>query len=143
MTERKVREYATDEIAVSFDAALCIHSGRCLRGVPEVFDLEARPWIQPANADAERVMRTVDRCPSGALQWRSLSGSQDAPVPEESPSLRFRRNGPIYVRGNFTIVGGDGELLTESRRVALCRCGASDNKPFCDNSHKETGWKAE
>jgi uncharacterized Fe-S cluster protein YjdI len=142
MADTKPREYTADEVAVSFDANLCIHSGRCLKGLPEVFDLEKRPWIQPGNADAERVIETVDRCPSGALQWRSLKVGHAAPVAEEQPTMQVRRDGPIYVRGNVELDGGDGEPITESRRFALCRCGQSQNKPFCDNTHEETGWKA-
>jgi uncharacterized Fe-S cluster protein YjdI len=136
------REYRTDQIAVSFDPAICIHTGRCLRGLPQVFDLEARPWIQPEHATAEDVIEVINRCPSGALQWRMLDGNQEDEVATETPALRLTRDGPIYVRGNVGITGADGEALTHSHRVALCRCGHSANKPFCDNSHREAGWKA-
>ncbi|MHA7280009.1 CDGSH iron-sulfur domain-containing protein [Arthrobacter sp. MDT2-2] len=53
-------------------------------------------------------------------------------------------NGPLLVRGDFELVGADGNELPRTRRtVALCRCGASVLKPYCDGSHKLTGFKSE
>lgn len=53
-------------------------------------------------------------------------------------------NGPLLIRGDFELVGADGNELPRTRRtVALCRCGASVLKPYCDGSHKLTGFKSE
>jgi len=53
-------------------------------------------------------------------------------------------NGPLLVRGDFDIVDPDGNRLRRSRKtVALCRCGASVIKPYCDGSHKLIGFKTE
>ena len=53
-------------------------------------------------------------------------------------------NGPLLIRGDFEIVGADGNELPRTRRtVALCRCGASVLKPYCDGSHKLTGFTTE
>jgi CDGSH-type Zn-finger protein len=49
-------------------------------------------------------------------------------------------NGPNYLRGNIVLKYGDDVTLTDTR-MALCRCGASSNKPFCDNSHKKVGFE--
>ena len=52
-------------------------------------------------------------------------------------------DGPLIVRGRFTITGQDGEPVPAGRRtVALCRCGRSAIKPFCDGSHVRTGFRA-
>jgi CDGSH-type Zn-finger protein len=48
-------------------------------------------------------------------------------------------NGPTYLRGKLTLREGEGAL--EDTRIALCRCGASQHKPFCDNSHKKIGFE--
>jgi uncharacterized Fe-S cluster protein YjdI len=64
------RAYEAPGITVWFDADVCQHSGNCLAGLAAVFDSQARPWIQPANAPAEEVAAQVRRCPSGALQYR-------------------------------------------------------------------------
>ena len=54
------------------------------------------------------------------------------------------RNGPYLVRGPFTIVDQDGEEIEAKRKViALCRCGKSQIRPFCDGTHKAIGFKAE
>lgn len=136
------KEYQLGDLAVSFDSALCIHSGRCLQGAPGVFNLKQRPWIQLDKDSEDHVVDTVNRCPSGALQWRTTDAHRADPVPGEAPLILVSENGPLYIRGSIELDGGDGEVLIESPRLALCRCGQSSNKPFCDNTHRETAWKA-
>ncbi len=70
MPKRK-QHYATDEITVTFDPNICIHSAECLKTLPEVFDVSKKRWIRPENASAGKVVETVDRCPSGALRIES------------------------------------------------------------------------
>jgi CDGSH-type Zn-finger protein len=48
--------------------------------------------------------------------------------------------GPLFLRGRIRIKDADGRLIREDTRVALCRCGASENKPFCDGSHRRIGF---
>jgi CDGSH-type Zn-finger protein len=57
--------------------------------------------------------------------------------------IRFKENGPIIVTGEVSVVGADGAEVKEIENVALCRCGHSENKPFCDGSHVASGFKAE
>ncbi len=53
------------------------------------------------------------------------------------------RDGPLLVRGPFTLVGASGEeIATQRRTVALCRCGRSKLRPLCDGTHKLTGFSA-
>jgi uncharacterized Fe-S cluster protein YjdI len=66
---KRLQLYETDEIAVSFDPNLCIHSGRCVRGLPAVFDVKRKRWIRPELATAGEVAAQVRKCPSGALQY--------------------------------------------------------------------------
>ncbi len=66
----EVKEYTRDRLTVIWDAAKCTHSGRCVRGLPAVFNLQQRPWIQLDKATIEETMAQVDRCPSGALSYR-------------------------------------------------------------------------
>jgi len=52
-------------------------------------------------------------------------------------------NGPYLVRGDFKVSNVDGDLITKRRKtVALCRCGRSRTKPFCDGTHKAIGFRA-
>ena len=59
--------------------------------------------------------------------------------------ITVRENGPYLVRGPITIVDADGvqfDLPADKPAVALCRCGGSTNKPFCDGTHSKTGFAA-
>lgn len=69
LTEQGYKRYIGDKIDVYFKAQVCQHSGRCVRGNSKVFNLERRPWIDVNAADYEEIMRLVDNCPSGALQY--------------------------------------------------------------------------
>jgi len=131
------REYTGSGITVSFDASVCIHVAECLNRLPEVFDVRARPWINLENADPDQVAETVLQCPSGALRYERATGeTSDSEDSGEIPTIRAWRNGPLRIAGNVEIVNRDGKTILEGNRTALCRCGASRNKPFCDNSHQ-------
>ena len=129
------REYTSDTIIVTFEPRLCIHSGRCLQSLPEVFDTEKTPWIQPGNAAADRIADAVIKCPTGALHFNRLDGEQDE-VPDIQTTVEVRPNGPLFLRGEIQIRNAGGDIIREDTRVALCRCGYSSNKPFCDGSHR-------
>ena len=137
------REYVGDAIAIGWESKLCIHAGECVRGMPEVFDAEARPWISVANAAgrADALAAVIRRCPTGALHYRRLDGA-DAEAADASVSVAVQSDGPLYVRGDLRISDGNGATIREDVRTALCRCGDSANKPFCDNSHIAAGFSA-
>ena len=135
------KAYRSEKITVSFDLQRCIHARECVRGLLEVFDTEKRPWIQPDRAEPDAITTVVLRCPSGALQLEREDGVQETP-PEENV-VAIAENGPLYARGDIEIKSPEGDTLFREIRVALCRCGASQNKPFCDNTHKEIGFRHE
>ncbi len=137
----KIREYTGDGITVRYDVKRCIHAGECTRGLPAAFDVEKRPWIQPGNALADEVAGVVRRCPSGALQFERTDSGTAESTPTENVIL-ITPNGPLYVSGDVSITTQDGEQVHQGTRVALCRCGASENKPFCDNAHKKIEFHA-
>jgi uncharacterized Fe-S cluster protein YjdI len=70
MEPKRLQTYETDEIVVTFDPNLCIHSGVCVRGLHAVFDVTRKRWVRPDLATAEEVAAQIDRCPSGALQYQ-------------------------------------------------------------------------
>jgi uncharacterized Fe-S cluster protein YjdI len=65
---KRLQEYHTDDITVTFDPAICTHSAVCIRGLPVVFDVRRTRWVQLESASADEVEAQVARCPSGALQ---------------------------------------------------------------------------
>lgn len=133
------RVYTGRAIEVHWEPRLCIHSGRCFRALGAVFDPDRRPWVDPDAADPDSVARTVMSCPTGALHFRRLDGGLEE-QPEPGTTVAPAPNGPLFLRGRIRIVDGDGRLIREDTRVALCRCGASENKPFCDGSHRRIGF---
>lgn len=134
------RVYRNDQIAVSWEPKLCIHAGNCYRGLPEVFKPQSRPWISVDAASADEIAEVVMTCPTGALHFERLDDGPQEPQPDET-TIDARPNGPLYVRGHVRITGPGGRLIREDTRVALCRCGHSENKPFCDGSHRRVGFR--
>ena len=134
-----VKEYSTDEIVVEWEPRLCIHSGNCSRLLPKVFDRDRRPWVMADEAPADEIERVVAQCPSGALRTRRLKGL--SVVPPQRREIRASENGPLLVTGGVRIVDAEGNVLHEGERAALCRCGGSKNKPFCDGTHRTNGFK--
>jgi uncharacterized Fe-S cluster protein YjdI/CDGSH-type Zn-finger protein len=134
------RVYRGRDIEVSFDLDQCIHIGECVRRMPAVFALQRRPWVAPDGASADDVAALVERCPSGALQYRRLDGGAEEHGPEPA-TLTPMRNGPLLVRGRIEVRREDGTLEVLPR-ATLCRCGGSQSKPFCDNTHLRNGFRA-
>jgi|SRR6056297_189436 len=143
--EAKAKTYANDEIEVTFDAKKCMHSEHCWRELGSVFDPKKRPWINPDGADAQRVRDQVARCPSGALSitFKNQENMSDQPSADNAIEMKPLPNGPVMIQGNLKWKNKNGEEETVEGPCALCRCGASDNKPFCDGSHNKIGFKAD
>ena len=77
------------------------------------------------------------RCPSGALRTRRPGAPETRTEPLE---VEASAAGPLLVRGSVRILDADGNVLYEGEKAALCRCGGSANKPFCDGTHKTNGF---
>jgi uncharacterized Fe-S cluster protein YjdI len=148
-----MKEYADDDLVVSWRPERCLHSRNCVRGLPGVFDRSKRPWINMAGASSEEIMKTIDQCPSGALSYKRASenraceneaiGNESGEMEkmqDEPVSIRVTKNGPLLVEGNYVLVDQEGKRIVSSGPFALCRCGSSRNKPFCDGSHVRTGF---
>jgi CDGSH-type Zn-finger protein/uncharacterized Fe-S cluster protein YjdI len=137
---RKTHEYEGDGITVRFEPRRCIHAKECVQGLPPVFDPNRRPWVDPHGAEADAIAGVVSRCPTGALQFERADGGLAEEIPTRN-KVTIVPDGPLYVWGEIEIqLPGEEEPRSETR-VALCRCGESKNKPFCDDSHYESGFK--
>ncbi|HMM41440.1 MAG TPA: (4Fe-4S)-binding protein [Thermomicrobiales bacterium] len=132
------RAYTAPDITVYFDVRRCIHFAACVRGLPQVFDRDARPWIRADGAPAEQIAEIVRRCPTGALHYELRDGP--AEEPDATVTIAPQPDGPLFVRGDIVIQAGDREV--RGARAALCRCGQSGNKPFCDGTHAKVGWRS-
>lgn len=135
-TAFKIFKYKSNDIEVLYDQKRCIHAAECVRGLPGVFDINRKPWIDPELATADEIAAVIKRCPSGALKFVHSDNSKQE-VLNNAGRINVPQDGPLYISGDVTIIDQNGKEVTHEGRVALCRCGASKNKPFCDNSHKE------
>ncbi|KAA3609952.1 MAG: hypothetical protein D8M58_08080 [Calditrichaeota bacterium] len=138
MAEKTIK-YKNEEITVLWKPGLCIHSAKCVGGLPSVFDVKRKPWIDVNAATAENIMKTINTCPSQALSYLKTKGDEE----EDGKLLEVNmmKNGPLLLSGSFCVKDADGNIIKEGDKAALCRCGASANKPFCDGQHKQIGFK--
>lgn len=137
---RALQTYEGEEVTVTFDPSLCIHSEECVRGLPTVFDPTRKRWIRPDEATADEVVAAVGRCPSGALRARR-QGEVAAPSgPETEVTITVSPDGPVLLRGRLRFENAAGETVATADAAALCRCGATANPPFCDGSHTRVGF---
>jgi uncharacterized Fe-S cluster protein YjdI len=143
------RKYTNGEVTVVWRPKLCIHSMICFEGLPEVFDPDRRPWIIPGNSNTKTIVEQVKACPSGALTYYlndpETAGAglaeEEEPTPHPETIIEILPNGPMLVRGFITLKDKEGKEVRKGPVTALCRCGATRNKPFCDGAHSRIGFK--
>jgi uncharacterized Fe-S cluster protein YjdI len=63
------KEYSNGEVTIVWQSAKCIHSANCARNAAAVFRPKERPWIVPEASTTEKIIETVQKCPSGALTF--------------------------------------------------------------------------
>jgi len=131
------KSYTNNEIKVIWNADLCIHSANCVNSLNAVFNPKQKPWIDMQAASTEKIISAVNNCPSGALTHKWKNELEEEKQSEQS-SVKIQVNfgGPYLVKGSVVVVDKDGSETVKEGTIALCRCGASQNKPFCDGSHK-------
>lgn len=130
-----MKEYTNDEITVFWNPVKCIHSRNCVNGLPQVFNRNKRPWINMKGASSEEIMMVIDRCPSGALSYKKSEPVQNPPA-----EIRAMKNGPLLVKGNCLLIDREDKEIASCGPFALCRCGGSKKKPFCDGTHLMIGF---
>ena len=140
MSDQPTHRYPGDAVDVAWDKRLCIHVGECTRARNEIFESGRKPWCDPNLAEPADVVEVVERCPSGALTYVPKDGTPvEAPPPENT--IAVANNGPLYAHGDLRIAGAPDDMPGVRTRAALCRCGQSANKPFCDNSHERVEFR--
>lgn len=137
--EKNIHSYESEDITIEFDSKRCIHSAECVNNLPSVFNPDNKPWVTPEEASVEKLKETVHHCPTGALHYK---GADSEEKPSRENTITIVPDGPLYLRGDIEIQNSEGETLLEDTRVAICRCGESQNKPLCDNTHKDVDFKA-
>ena len=132
----KTKEYTNGETTIVWEAEKCIHSAICVKGLPHVFQPKDRPWIKIDAATTDELVNQVKQCPSGALSYYMNDKSDKSSTSLET-KVEVLENGPLLVYGTLNVSHKDGTKETKNRTTAFCRCGASNNKPYCDGAHVE------
>jgi CDGSH-type Zn-finger protein len=138
--EEILQEYPGQEITVYFNRSICSGAGACVRGLPGVFRSgDSSNWIFPDEGTPDKIIDRVKACPSGALSCRI--GDGDVVVEgSEDEKITVVKDGPYNVEG-VALDSPNEPTHGAKSKYALCRCGLSKNKPFCDYSHAEKGWR--
>ena len=132
-TEDRRKDYTGSQITLHDNRGICSHAGRCSDGQPSVFRLKQEPWIDPDGAVREEIIAVVKRRPSGALSY-SVDGTEHRDQQRE-PAVLVSENGPYLITGEVDLADSPMGEGASREHYALCRCGASKNKPFCDGTH--------
>jgi CDGSH-type Zn-finger protein/uncharacterized Fe-S cluster protein YjdI len=140
MSDKVMFKYPGKASDVHWNRKLCIHIGECGRAKGELFINGRQPWCQPDLALNEEVEEIVQRCPTGALTYQHKNGESTEQAASEN-TINVAYNGPLYIKGDLDIECTTDDFNGVEFRAALCRCGQSKNKPFCDNSHEDAGFK--
>ena len=133
-------DYVGELITIHDNRGLCAHVGVCTSSLPEVWNSKRRPWIDPRGAGVDAIIETIRGCPSGALSY-SMAGVEHRDLPRE-PAILVTANGPYYVTGGIELAGATFGQGASREHYALCRCGQSKRKPFCDGAHWDIGFTA-
>jgi CDGSH-type Zn-finger protein/uncharacterized Fe-S cluster protein YjdI len=137
MSDSAVETARGKKATITFDGKLCIHARKCVISQPGVFRANVvGPWIDPDAASAEEVSFVAMNCPSGAIQVERHDGAA-AERPPKVNTITVRENGPIAVNAAIALAGKNIGI-----RATLCRCGQSNNKPYCDGSHVAAGFQS-
>lgn len=158
------RKYTNGEITVFWKPKKCIHASVCYTKLIGVFNPIKRPWVNMDGAPAREIIDVVNQCPTEALTWlwndpeknNTITDRDTNHVLKRRPELitgevqveeeaipvqvRVMKDGPVVVEGNVTIYHTDGREQTRDEFTSFCRCGDSHSLPFCDGTHRKTGF---
>lgn len=141
--DKNDREYKNKDITVYWKPKKCIHATTCYKELIDVFNPRKRPWVNMQGASTEEIIRVVKMCPTQALSFifnnPELKDKESQQAISEN-EIRIMEDGPIIIKGNFTIYDTEGTALRKMKMASLCRCGASNNLPYCNGTHRKTGF---
>ncbi|MBF0278014.1 MAG: CDGSH iron-sulfur domain-containing protein [SAR324 cluster bacterium] len=133
------KSYMGKQLTLHDNRSICAHAGICTDQLPSVFRMKEEPWIDPDGAEVEKIIEIVNQCPSGAL--RCTIEDAEPQGPDQNPVIQISKNGPYFVKGGVELEEIPEAEFPSGEHYALCRCGQSKNKPFCDGTHWSADFK--
>lgn len=129
-------------ITVLDNRGICAHSGFCTDRLATVFHADSEPFVTPSGGRADEIIAAVRACPSGALSYAidSWEARQQVDQTSRDPAIEVSKDGPYRITGGLPLMDGDGRVEprvtgASTEHYSLCRCGHSQNKPFCSGMH--------
>jgi CDGSH-type Zn-finger protein/truncated hemoglobin YjbI len=135
--------YPGHELTIFDNRGICQHSGLCTDRLATVFRAGAEPFVAPSGGRMDEIIRAVRDCPSGALSY-ATGGSEQRDQADwgnaRPPGIEVTKDGPYRITGGILLAGPDGAPAGRAEgasreHYALCRCGQSQNKPYCSGMH--------
>ena len=136
------KNYVGKKITIHDNRKICSHAAECVNNLPSVFKFDGRPWIRPDEAKVQQIIDVVNKCPSGALSY-SIDGVEYRDQNKRTPMVTILKDGPYAITGGVDLLGENIPFAEgySKEHYTLCRCGASNNKPFCDGAHRTINFK--
>ncbi len=132
----ETQRFEGENIVVTYNPQLCIRSAACGKALPDVFNSLQKPWVNPDQSSADNVAHAVRQCPSGALQFERKDGKIHESPPQKN-TMRAVKNGPLQCAGQMQMLDAFEKIAQHLTRAVFCRCGLSQNKPYCSGRHAE------
>ncbi len=135
--------YVGQQVTVLDNRGTCQHSGFCTDRLATVFHSGTQPFVTASGGRMDEIIRAARDCPSGALSYAVDGHEARADVDYHAtrePAIEVSRDGPYRVTGGIPLVDADAGAVARNQgasleHYALCRCGQSQNKPFCSGMH--------
>ncbi|HEY4048114.1 MAG TPA: CDGSH iron-sulfur domain-containing protein [Acidobacteriaceae bacterium] len=134
-------DYQGQQITILDNRGICAHSGFCTDRLASVFHVGQEPFITPSGGRLGEIIQAVRDCPSGALSY-ALDGSEARSQVDRSreAAIEVSKDGPYRITGGIRLLDEHGEEIPRAEgssreHFSLCRCGQSQNKPFCSGMH--------
>lgn len=142
MPREIIKKYSNNELTIVWKPAQCSHSGVCVKTLPKVYDPKATPWLTIDKATTEELKEQVTKCPSGALSYY-MNEDKDNGMKSEALETKVEiiENGPLLVYGTLNVTDTNGKTESKEKATAFCRCGQSNNKPYCDGNHTKVDFR--
>ena len=131
---REINECKGKRITIVDNSDVCCRDRSCVNNLPQVFEEG-----NPDAATVKEIIETIKKCPSGALTYKI--GGRHCQAFNREPAITVAQNGPLKVVGGIRLKDEMQSQPACPEHYTLCRCGHSQNKPFCDGSHLDVGFK--